>query len=217
MSVISPGIIRTDRGFVLYAYCTVEYKGRAVSTVGPVNVCILHKPDGTLLIHGSANCGPMNYQRPKSSLTLEGNNLICVSSKRDESIIIDLISIKHYHELSDWSNDKIKLKGTEKQLCESIIANINEYIDIIPVEIHRELRTKYGPIDIAIIDEKGAYHLIEVKRAKVTVSTLFQVNKYKSCFDVACGYVAAPEISPKAEVMLEEFGLAYLAVQHTQI
>lgn len=209
-------MIRVDRGFFLYGLVTVEYDGRAQSTVGPSNFVIMHKTDGTLIIHGNYRVTPVNYQRPGSSLTYENGVLLCKSKKEDEQIKITIHKLKQYYEMPDWSTDKIAITRTESELCERIIRNIHKVIGHREAEIHRELRTRYGPIDIVAIDSSDHYHIIEVKRRKATVNDVFQVKKYTEALSDKdhTAYLVAPDISPKAHDLTDELGVYYCQFRH---
>ena len=103
--------IRVEQPFVLYALCTVEYDGRAKSTLELGNYLIIHKSDGTLLIQGGTLCTPRNYQPPKAIMKKVGNQLI--STCKGETITIDIERISLYEELKDWSSKKIEISKTD--------------------------------------------------------------------------------------------------------
>lgn len=196
---------------------TVKYDGRADSVVGPSNFAVMHKTDGTLIIHGNYRVTPVNYQRPLSSLTYKDGVLFCESKRGDERIEITIHKQKHYYEMPDWSSDRITINKTESQLCEKVVRNIKKIIGHIPCEIHRELRTQYGPIDIVAIENgSGLYHIIEVKRRKATTNDVFQVRKYMDALvdKNLRAYLVAPDISDKAHGLTDDFDIQYCQVTH---
>lgn len=205
-------MIDPDKSFFLYARVTVEYNGRARSVIGPVNLTIMHKVDGALVIHGANGCLPVNYQRPKSVLSILGNILLCQS--KDEQINVIIHEILHYYEIKEWSSDKLKMKGTEKQLCDTICNNIDSILKTPIIKINREMPVRHGSIDI-LATGKEMKHIIEVKRKRATKSAVFQLRKYMEDFsDTKCiGYVAAPEIGKEALGLMKEFGYIYLDVK----
>ena len=196
-------VIRVDRPFVLYGLLSVQYSGRAESTIGPVNLLLMSKKDGSFVIHAAKNIGPANYQGPKSALTMAGNKLRCENPK-GESIVVTIHKIKFYKELEDWTLASIKLHKTEQELCDkiegsfpSILADLGySYSEI---EMHQQFPTKLGPVDVCAILDGDMYHVTEVKARKITMAAVHQLRRYMECFDTVVGHLAAPTISPKAE------------------
>jgi RecB family endonuclease NucS len=48
----------------VFGRCTVEYEGRAASTLGPGDRLVVLKPDGTVLVHTDEGQKPVNWQPP---------------------------------------------------------------------------------------------------------------------------------------------------------
>jgi hypothetical protein len=48
----------------VFGRCTVEYEGRAASTLGPGERLVMLKPDGTVLVHTDEGQKPVNWQPP---------------------------------------------------------------------------------------------------------------------------------------------------------
>jgi RecB family endonuclease NucS len=209
--------IRVEQSFVLYARCSVEYDGRAKSTLIPGNYLITHKNDGTLRIDGGALCTPLNYQPPGAILQKHGNTL--TSLRKGEKIAIEIEKIHSYKELKDWSTNKIDIVKTEKLLRDHIFDNIEEIVGISPVEIFREFKTPVGDIDILAIDAHDTYHVIEVKRGKASLATCSQLERYCNYFigimKNVRDYIASPDISANALNYVEENFQTYLKVQHS--
>lgn len=205
-----------NKGFFLYARVTVVYDGRAKSVIGPSNLCVLHKLDGSLIVHGAVNCTPINYQRPRAILTVENGQLVCRSKKGDEEIRITIHETFNYYELNEWSSDKLTMTGTERQLCDYFVENASNILKVEVARVDREVRVEYGSIDILVTDTSKVRHIVEVKRAKASVNGVFQLRKYcdlmsqtHTCF----GYLAAPAISDKALVLVSALGFKYVNLQ----
>ncbi len=200
-------IIRTDRPFFLYGLVTVEYNGRAKSIIGPVNLSVMSKKDGSFVIHAAKNIAAANYQGPKSTLTVDGDTLICVNRKKTESIKVKIHKLKQYNELDDWTMNSISISRTEKELCEKIVSNITKILvncgfNYADIETHHQFPTKFGPVDVCAIGDCNTYHIIEAKARKITMAAVFQLERYLSCFDSCVGHLIAPSISPKAQLAL---------------
>jgi len=48
----------------LFGRCTVDYEGRAASTLGPGDRHVMLKPDGSALVHTDEGQQPVNWQPP---------------------------------------------------------------------------------------------------------------------------------------------------------
>lgn len=198
---------------------SVVYSGRAESTIGPVNLLLMSKKDGSFVIHAAKNIGPANYQGPKSKLILEGDTLRCDSPK-GESIVVTLHKIKFYQELDDWTLASINLTKTEKELCDKVESSLPDTLSDLgyswsEIETHQQFPTNLGPVDVCAILDGKRYHIIEVKARKITMAAVHQLRRYMECFDDAVGYLAAPEISPKADKYIKDWGnINYISVNY---
>ena len=209
--------IRVEQPFILYALCTVDYDGRAKSTLELGNYLIIHKSDGTLLIQGGTLCTPRNYQPPKAIMRLSGNKLI--SKLKEETIVITVERINFYEELKNWSSKKIEINKTEAELQDKIYNNIEEYVKMPVKEVFKEFKTPVGNVDILAIDIHDTYHIIEVKRGKANLATCSQLERYCNHFtDIMKNvkdYIASPDISNNALRFAQENYQTYLKVEHS--
>ncbi len=177
----------------MYASCAVTYEGRAKSTLQEGNYLIIHKTDGTLLINGGSLLKPLNFQPPGAILIVKGNTLI--SQRKDETITIDINTIYNYYELNMWSDFKIDITGTEKDMVDRFISNIKEYNIDISKGLYREYRTPVGPIDILAIGD--IYTVIEVKRRTAGVVAYTQLKRYCDYLGQVGKPVQGCMVSPK--------------------
>jgi len=209
-------VIRVEQSFVLYANCRVDYNGRAKSFLEDGNFLIMHKSDGTLLIHGGTLCTPRNYQPPGAILKIDGGKL--VSDRKDEKIVITINERLDYRELKEWATHKIDICKTEDDLRCYIADNAASLLGVTPKEIHKEFRTPVGPVDLLVIDDRDTYHVIEVKRGSASLQSVSQLTRYSDYFiDVeknVCDYVASPKISKNALRLMGEQNQVWLQVDH---
>jgi endonuclease len=209
--------VRVEQSFVLYAKCSVEYIGRAKSTLSLGNYLITHKNDGTLRIDGGRLCTPLNYQPPGAILHKRGKSLI--SLRKDEKIIIKIKKIHYHKELKKWSTNKIDIVKTEAQLRDHIIDNIDDVLKTKTIEVFKEFKTPVGSIDILAIDVYNTYHVIEVKRGKASLFACSQLDRYCNYFiDIyknVKDYIASPDISDNALKYAESNYQTYLKVEHS--
>ena len=208
--------IRIEKSFTLYADCQVDYDGRAKSTLNHGNYLIIHKGDGTLLIHGGTLCTPRNYQPPGAILHKKGNKLTSV--RKEETIVITIRKIWKYDEIDGWSNNRISITKTEKELQDYIVDNFKNVLGFKPLEIHKEFITPVGNIDILAIDEYNIYHIIEVKRGKASLASCSQLERYSNYFiDImknVCDYIASPDASSNAVNYMDEQRQIWLQINH---
>ncbi len=203
------------QSFTMYARCSIEYDGRAYSTLECGNYLIIYKADRSFLVHGADLCVPRNYMGPKSTIHVDNDNIIV--RNKSEKIIVNITDIHSITDMSDWSSDKIKISKTEKELVDKLCSNAGEYVGGQFREIIREYQTDYGPIDIVCIDCDGMNHVIEVKRKKATVTNVTQLLKYLNHFvDNSIshvGYIASPDIAGNAEKYLMSLGMKWIKVE----
>jgi endonuclease len=211
--------IRVEQSFVLYAECSVQYNGRAKSTLVPGNYLITHKNDGTLKIDGGSLCTSLNYQPPGAILQKTKNLLVSV--RKEETIKIKLKQIHFYKELKEWSVHKINIDKTEAQLRNYIANNIKTSSGLLNInikEVFIEFKTPVGNIDILAIDVDNVYHVIEVKRGKVNLAACSQLERYTNYFldimkDVK-DYIASPDISSNASNYMKANHQTWVQVLH---
>jgi RecB family endonuclease NucS len=212
--MVSRESIRVDRQFSLFARCTVDYHGRARSSLGLGNYLIIRKGDGSLMIHGASKLRPLNYQPSGAVLTNDGNRLI--SKTKNETIIIIIDQIINYYEYNGWTDNKIDICMTENDLREQIIQNINNIIGENITEITKEFITPYGPVDILAVGSK--YHVIEVKRGKSSIQSCIQLLRYLDYFkeinQPATGWLMSPKITDNAKAYLKKRDCKWVSIQH---
>jgi RecB family endonuclease NucS len=201
-----------EDAFVLYGTFSVIYSGRAESELERGQYLIVHKIDGTLLVHGSTNITARNYQGPGSKLEVVDNSLIS-HNKSGESLTIIIHRISNVLRPVAWSRTKIKLSKSERDLVNKIIAEMDKYIPNSAL-ISIEHQTRVGPIDIYVVDINNQEHVIEVKRGKASLASGSQLARYLGAFPKAVGYLMSPNISKNAEIWCQEHNIKYVRVEH---
>lgn len=200
----------------MFATCSVEYDGRAYSTLQTGEYLIVYKKDKSMMIHGSDLITPLNYIGNNSNLNI--NNNILIFTRKSEKILITINEIKSMMYLDNWSNNKITISRTEKELVDKICDNWTQYFDNNCEKLHREYMTELGPIDIFGYS-KDLSIIIEVKRKRASTKDVSQLKRYVEAItavqstDKIIGYIAAPDISDKAIKYLEKSGLFFLEVK----
>ena len=199
--------------FVIYGTFSVSYSGRGASELEKGQYLIIHKVDGSLLVHGSTNITARNYQGAGSRLMFDGDTLVS-RNKKGELISIKIHNILSITKPRGWSSTKTKMSKRERDLVNKIVAELDKYItNSTLVSIEYETTT-VGRIDIYLEDAFGQIHVVEVKRGKASLAACSQVARYLSAYPNAIGYLMAPEISKNAERWCLEHDIKYIQVSH---
>lgn len=203
-----------DKPFCLYACCEVLYDGRASSTLERGNYLVVYKKDRSVSIHGSTIVMPRNYMGAGSKLREEGDQIIF--RRKGETVCIKVHHIHFLNYLDDWSESKIVICRTEKELARKIFDNWCDYFDDDFEMIEMEFGTDLGPIDIAGFTMDTDY-IVEVKRKRASLKDVTQLRRYIEAMESRgrpCrAYLAAPEIAKNALKYLEKHGLHFLEVE----
>ena len=196
--------------FILYADCHIEYDGRAYSKLDRGNYLIIVKKDKSVQIHAADKIPPRNYQGQNSIISIDNNILTVVNKK--EIIKITIFTILNLSYLENWSEKSLQLTRTESELVDSIVSNINNYIEDDIISIQKEYKTPCGPIDIGIVS-KSRLHLIEVKRNTITTNNVYQLKKYVDSLEGPISpYIAGPNIRDNAKSICDKNGIKYIQI-----
>jgi len=214
------GYTELQHPFVAYARCAVTYDGRASSQLRVGNYLLVHKSDGSFLVHGSDLCTPLNYQPARSRLYRTPSGLVCRSKK--ERMVVTVEEYYFERQLAGWSDHKIAIVRTERELQAKLERELPALLPEYEITaVHREFATELGPVDLVAVDSRGWHHVVEVKRAQATVAAGVQLRKYVEVLaergHTVRGYVAAPTIAPNALAYLTKRGFRYLAVSHSGV
>ena len=216
---IKPGENSTEvrNSFVLFGRMSVAYEGRASSTLESGYYLLVRKPDGSTMVHGADLTVPLNYQSSGSKMYQHGWSLTVCSKK--EQMKIDIHEVLNLYRPDEWSNHKIVIVRTEKQLRDWLADNLDQYISDL-VEVRKEMPTEHGPIDLIGIDAAGTYHVFELKRHRISVAAAVQLRKYMDAMERAghkvLGYVVAPSIIPGAQIYCDRQGYRYIRIEHRE-
>ena len=201
---------------IIFGTCNVQYDGRATSTLIDGKYLIIIKSDGSLIIHDSKMLKPKNYIGPRAKISMVGSQIIAECKK--EKITINLLESECMN-LAGWDNKSIELTRTEFELRDKLAENIEWYLGVVPVKVEKEFKTKYGVIDLLVVDDCEVTHIIEVKRDKASVSACSQLYRYYQNLGAArvMGYIASPRITDSALMFLEEYGLKFIPVSFEDV
>jgi len=205
--------LKQKQTIIIIGSCTVDYHGRATSTLELGDRVILIKPDGTTLVHTSSGNQPINWQPPGSSsqITID-NGLLKINTTRkhpQETITIKLYDL-HYIIITSLKDiNELVLFGSESQMRDQIVNEPTIIRHDLKI-IKKELATKYGIIDIfGEYTTTNELIVIELKRHRANLDSVSQLNRYVSLKrqenpnQTIHGLLIAPSITPNAKNLLE--------------
>lgn len=213
-----------ERGDVISVFgrCSVEYEGRAASSLGPGDRLLLLKPDGSALVHTDEKRTPVNWQPPgceHRAAVRDGS--LQVRSERtnpDESLIVRFRTVGQFSAYDLTDEEDLQLTGSEEDLRQHVLDN-PELIEpgFDPLATERE--SAAGPMDIYGEDADGTPVVVELKRRRVGPDAVGQLQRYVEALGrefgegtTIRGILVAPSITDRAADLLETEGLEHVAL-----
>ncbi len=149
--------------------CSVDYRGRAKSTLDRGERIVLVKQDSALLVHGPDNYQPKNWQPDVDtwdvSVDEDHEELVLEATRYDPDEVLEI----RFEELSLITVDRLvdradlQVRGHEVDIHEAIEDDPSLVEDGLEV-VARERKCPAGYIDVFGRDADGAFVVIEVKR-----------------------------------------------------
>jgi RecB family endonuclease NucS len=203
--------------------CTVDYDGRASSTLGPGDRIVVCKPDGAVLVHTDEGREPVNWQPPGSEQSVAvTDGALHLHSERtspDERLSVTFRRVDHLVAYRAVDEEELSLSGTEADLRERLLADP----DLVepgfsPRATERD--TAAGAVDLYGEDADGRPVAVELKRRRVGPDAVGQLNRYVDALDRELhadaevrGVLVAPSVTDRARELLAERGLGFVSVE----
>lgn len=206
----------------IFGRCTVEYDGRAASSLGPGARLLILKPDGTALVHTDENRTPVNWQPPGSEhrgAVRDGR--LRVRSERenpDECLDVQFERVHQVSALPVTGGRAVDVHGSEEDLRQRVL-NKPELIEpgFEPGATERE--TAAGPVDVFGHDAEGRPVVVELKRRRVGPDAAGQLSRYVAALErevpdgtAIRGILVAPSVTDRARELLGERGLSFVSL-----
>jgi RecB family endonuclease NucS len=214
-------VVRTatsgQKTLIVTGNCSVDYQGRASSTLEPGERILIVKDDGSVLVHRSKGYEPVNWQPPGSIFyTSSRNNVLTIKAVRRkprESITVHFDSIYLITVLSLVDRGEFSLYASEEDMQRAILLQpsiIEEGLKLITYE----KKVKPGFIDVYGIDTKGRMIIIEIKRKTAGKEAALQLTKYVNSVKNTVnreirGILVAPQLAKGVQKLLVTLGLDY--------
>lgn len=210
----------THRMVQVVGSCTIDYQGRASSTLASGERLVIVKPDGTLLVHTGQGIKPVNWQPSGTNVavaekTWDDQPVVVMTVERTSpreivTLVFDEVHLAAAYELRD--DEDLDLFGTE--------ADIQQLLGMRPHLIEEgfepydmELDRRRGPMDLYGTDANGTRVVVEVKRRTAGIKEAQQLVRYtereREVHGEVRGILAAPGISDKAHRYLKDKELEY--------
>ena len=214
---------------VVIAHCSVDYSGRLSAHLPPATRLLIHKNDGSVLIHSDGGSyKPLNWMSPPCSLTLEEPD----SALREAGVeqvwrvthakTADLLVVSIYRVITELSEDLGIDPGLIKDGVEAQLQRlVSEQLEVISPNltlIRREYPTAIGPVDI-LASEPGGYVAIEIKR-RGEIDGVEQLTRYLDLLRrdphlrPVRGVFAAQEITPQAKTLATDRGIGCVVLDY---
>lgn len=220
-SAIAAGM-EQERLITVFGRCTVDYEGRASSTLGPGDRLLVLKPDGTALVHTDEGQQPVNWQPPgcAHSVTVTDDTLVIESLRTnpDERLEVHFEEVVQCCAFAATDEEELSLSGTEDDLRERILADpslVEEGFE--PRATERE--TPAGSVDIFGVDADGNSVVVELKRRRVGPDAASQLNRYVDALErelhsksTVRGILVAPSITDRTARLLAERDLEFVSL-----
>ncbi|EJN60982.1 endonuclease NucS [Halogranum rubrum] len=213
-----------ERGdlITVFGRCTVDYDGRASSTLGPGNRLVILKPDGSTLVHTDEKRTPVNWQPPgcEHHASVRDGRLRIRGTRQTpaETLDVDFEQIHQFSALSVTGGRDLDLQGSEEDLRQHILGNPSLVEPgFTPLETERE--STAGPMDIYGKDRDDVPVVVELKRRRVGPSAASQLQRYVEALHRELGdgvevrgILVAPSVTDRTSALLAEQGLEFVAL-----
>ncbi|QLG63454.1 endonuclease NucS [Halorarum salinum] len=206
----------------VFGECTVEYDGRAASSLGPGARLLVLKPDGTALVHTDEGRTPVNWQPPgceHHAAVRDGRLRVrSVRTNPAETLEVRFSTVEHLAAYAVTGGRSVEVVGSEADLKARVLEVPSLVADgFEPLETERE--TDAGPVDVFGVDADGNPVVVELKRRRVGPDAVGQLGRYVSAVEreepdgtPVAGVLVAPSVTARAKELLAEEGLELVAV-----
>jgi RecB family endonuclease NucS len=215
-----------DALVTLFGRCTVEYDGRASSSLGPGDRHVTLKPDGAALVHTDEGQQPVNWQPPgcDHAVAVESGSLVVHSERSSPAETLDVVfeRLAHLAAFDVSDPEELAVTGTEADLKDRILDD-PELLEAGFTPLATERETPAGAVDIYGEDAAGRTVVVELKRRRVGPDAVGQLDRYVDALGRTLhaeteirGILVAPSVTDRARQLLAKKGLEFVSLEPTQ-
>ena len=215
---------------LVIARCSVDYTGRLNAHLPLATRVLMHKGDGSLLIHSDGGSyKPLNWMSPPCRLDqlpideeLESAGVV-EAWKVTHQKTGDTLTLRLHEIIHDTTHDLGVDPGLIKDGVESDLQRLlAEQVDLISegaTLVRREHPTAIGPVDLLIRDADGQAIAVEVKR-RGEIDGVEQLTRYLDLLGRdplltgIRGVFAAQEIKPQARTLATDRGIECVTLDY---
>ncbi|WP_254273316.1 endonuclease NucS [Haloarcula marina] len=214
-----------DRGAMvtLFGRCSVEYEGRAASSLAPGDRHVTLKPDGAALVHTDEGQQPVNWQPPgcDHSVAVADESLVVRSERTtpEEELEIVFETVAHAAAFDVTDPEELAVTGTEADLKERVLDS-PDLVESGFTPLATERETPAGAVDVYGEDAAGRTVVVELKRRRVGPDAVGQLDRYVDALrrDLHAdtevrGILVAPSVTDRARQLLAEKGLEFVSLE----
>ena len=215
---------------LVIARCSVDYAGRLSAHLPLATRLLIHKSDGSLLVHADAlSYKPLNWMSPPCTLVIDEPD----DDQREAGVLelwrvthaktADLLVVSIHEVLHDTAHELGVDPGLQKDGVEAHLQKLlAEHIELLGegfALVRREYMTAIGPVDILARDASGASVAVEIKR-RGGIDGVEQLTRYLELMNrdpllaPVAGVFAAQEITPQARTLAEDRGIRCLLLDY---
>ncbi|MCW4006452.1 MAG: endonuclease NucS [Candidatus Bathyarchaeota archaeon] len=208
------------RTLIVAGRCSVQYDGRARSTLELGERLLIIKEDGALLVHRPVGYEPVNWQPSGGVFHVqikdETVEVQGIRRKPRESVKVTFEEIFMVSALKLQDSGEFLLHATEQDMHRAILLKPDLFEEGFK-PISWEKKVEPGFVDIYGEDQNGKLVIIEVKRKTATKEAAIQLCKYiqpiKSKINRELrGVLVAPSLGKDVQALLEKQGLEFKAL-----
>ena len=217
---------------VVIARCSVDYAGRLKAHLPLATRLLIHKSDGSLLVHSDGGSyKPLNWMAPPCTLReLEPDDEVREAGVQliwqvTHSKTADLLVVSIHEILSDSEHDLgidpgLIKEGVEAELQRLVAENLDAIGPNLAL-VRREYPTAIGPVDVLATGPGGTV-AIEIKR-RGDMDGVEQLTRYLELLNrdphlrPVQGVFAAQEITPQARTMATDRGIQCVVLDYEQL
>lgn len=212
---IENGIIAGDM-ITIVGNCTVDYFGRATSTLPHGKRLVLIKGDNSISIHQNRLVRPTNYMvDTKIGCQIGEGTLMLKASKQKptEKLTIVFSSVDDVRSYSVEQSNDLRLSGSERDLNEALMQDLS-MVEPGLKPLNQQQHFRKGICDIVAEDSKGNLVVIELKRRQADFDSVTQLQRYMKEVEKlkgirTRGILLAPDIRKNAKELLGQLGLEF--------
>jgi len=208
------------RTLIVAGKCSVDYMGRARSTLKTGERLLIIKEDGSLLVHRPVGYEPVNWQPAGSVFHVQAKSesieIHGIRQKPRESVRVVFSEVFMISSLSLVDSGEFLLHASEEDMHKAILLKPSLLEEGFR-PISYEKKVEPGFVDVYGVDKNGKLVVVEVKRKVAGKEAVLQLAKYIESIKMKAnrelrGVLAAPSLAKDVQRLLVTLGLEFKAL-----